>query len=90
MGKWHVVPSPTDPEMLAVQSHYEFGELYPVYIVADNLPIEDARMIAAAPDMYEACNQALRHIEVDEATHGRPFAAGNVLRAALAKAKGGE
>ena len=48
----------------------------------------NARLIAAAPEMLEACRQALTHIEVDETTHGRPFAAGNVLRAAIAKATG--
>lgn len=48
----------------------------------------DARLIAAAPDMYEALQQCLQHIEVDETTHGRQFAAGNVARAALAKAEG--
>ena len=47
-----------------------------------------AQLIAAAPDLLEACWQALTHIESDECTHGRPFAAGNVLRAAVAKAEG--
>ena len=50
----------------------------------DNLA--NAHLIAAAPDLYEACLQALTHIEVDETTHGRNFAAGNVIRAAIAKA----
>jgi hypothetical protein len=53
-----------------------------------NLKPEGARLIAAAPDLLEACRQALTHIEVDETTHGRPFSAGNVLRAAIAKAEG--
>lgn len=42
---WAVVASPTDPEMYAVQG---------AYLVADNLPIEDARLIAAAPDLLAA------------------------------------
>lgn len=29
------------------------------YIVADDLPIEDARMIAAAPDLYEALHNVM-------------------------------
>ena len=48
-----------------------------------------AQLIAAAPDLLNACWQALTHIESDECTHGRPFAAGNVLRAAIAKAEQG-
>ena len=35
--------------------------------------------------LREACEQLLRHVEQDEATHGRPFAAGNVAREALAE-----
>jgi hypothetical protein len=49
--KWHIVPSMTDPEMFAVKGHYEFGDLHPEYIVADNVPIEDATLIAAAPEL---------------------------------------
>lgn len=43
-------------------------------------PVTDAEVEALAA----ALRQCLRHIEVDESTHGRPFAAGNVARAALA------
>lgn len=50
--------------------------------------LSNARLIAAAPDMLDALEQALLHIEVDESTHGRPFAAGNVIRAAIARAEG--
>lgn len=46
---WRVIPSPTDPEMSAVQG---------VYLVADNLPIEDANLIAAAPALIEALEEA--------------------------------
>lgn len=42
---WVVIASPTDAEMYAVQG---------VYLVADDLPIEDARLIAAAPDLLAA------------------------------------
>lgn len=48
----------------------------------------NARLIAAAPDMLEALEQALQWIEVDETTHGRKFGAGNVAREAIAKATG--
>jgi hypothetical protein len=40
--KWMVVRSPSDAEMYAVEG---------VYLVADQLPIEDAHLIAAAPDL---------------------------------------
>lgn len=45
-----------------------------------------ARLISAAPDLLEACHQALMQAEMDECTHGRKFGWGNVLRAAIAKA----
>lgn len=50
----------------------------------------NARLIAAAPDLLAACKAALKWIEADESTHGRPFGEGKVLRAAIAKAEGGE
>ena len=40
--EWRVVQSETDPELYAVRG---------VYLVADKLPLEDARLIAAAPEM---------------------------------------
>jgi hypothetical protein len=50
----------------------------------------NARLISAAPDLLEACEQALRYIEVDERTHGRTFAAGRMCRMAITKALGRE
>ncbi len=43
--RWAVIASPTDPEMYAVRG---------AYLVADNLPIEDAHKIAAVDDLLEA------------------------------------
>lgn len=43
-------------------------------------------LIEAAPDLLDACRQALQHVEGDESTHGRPFGAGNALRDAIKKA----
>jgi hypothetical protein len=48
----------------------------------------DARLIAAAPELLEALQQCLQHIELDESMHGRPFGAGNVAREAIKKATG--
>lgn len=54
--------------------------------------LDDARASTEAlkSEMLEALEQALTHIEVDETTHGRNFAAGNVIRAVIAKAEGGQ
>ena len=49
---------------------------------------DTAFVLSAATELLEACEQCLRHIEQDESTHGRPFAAGNVARAAIKKARG--
>ena len=50
--------------------------------------VADGKLLAAAPELLEAASQALAHIEADEVTHGRKFAAGEMLRAAIAKAVG--
>lgn len=47
---------------------------------------QSRRLVDAAPDLLAACEQALRHIQIDETAHGRAFSAGNVLRAAIGKA----
>ena len=44
-NEWAIIQSPTDAEMYAVQG---------VYLVADKLPIEDAKLIAAAPHMLKS------------------------------------
>ena len=50
----------------------------------------DGKLLAAAPKLLEAASQALAHIEADEVTHGRKFTAGEMLRAAIAKATGND
>ncbi len=47
-----------------------------------------ARLFAAAPELLEACKQALRWIESDETTHNRLYGTGNALRAAIEAATG--
>ena len=49
-------------------------------------PEATAKLVAAAPELLEACQQALMQAEDDECTHGRKFGWGNVLREAIAKA----
>jgi hypothetical protein len=58
------------------------------FLTSDGPTTANARLIAAAPDLLEACEQALMWVEDDETTHGRKFGTGNVLRAAIAKATG--
>jgi len=53
---WNVVQSPTDAEMFAVQG---------VYLVADKLPIEDAKLIAVAPVMLDLLRQELENVRDD-------------------------
>lgn len=53
-----------------------------------DVTVQDAAMMVAAPVLLEALDQCLMHIEDMEASHGRPFAAGNVARNAIAAAKG--
>ncbi len=47
---WAVVQSPTDPEMFGVKG---------AYLVADCLPVEDAHLIAAAPELLKAAERIL-------------------------------
>jgi len=71
---WEVIVDPKDPEVYAVQG---------VYLVAHNLPIEDARLIAAAPDLLKAVERMLGPVG---------YANNNSItaqaKAALAKARG--
>lgn len=48
---WRVVASKAYPEMYAVEG---------AYLVADNLPVEDANAIAAAPDLLDAVKGLLQ------------------------------
>ncbi len=75
--EWRVIQSPTDADMHAVQG---------VYLVADKLPIEDANMIAAAPDMLGALKE-VSFLHADS----RPDVvqeAIDVARGVIAKAEG--
>ena len=75
---WRVIADPADPEVYAVAG---------VYKVAGNLPIEDANLIAAAPDMEAALTMLLRDVQ-DYPAWQRPCAAVDRAKAALAKARG--
>lgn len=78
-NQWSVAQSPTDPDMYCVGGSY---------IVADCLPIEDARLIAAAPDLLEALQGLLAGVYGD----GYVLPAGAVAtcraRTTIAKATG--
>ena len=63
-----------------------------VHDVVDCLKVQLAAMTERAEKaeaknakLREACQQLLVHVEADEVTHGRTFAAGRVARAALAE-----
>lgn len=90
MIKWHVIPSATDPDMFAVKSHYECGELYPEYIVADNLPIEDARLIAASPEMFDIVRRLAEYHESGGSPHLIAIEASNLWAKMQREAKGDE
>ena len=72
---WEVIPSPTDAEMSAVHG---------VYLVADNLPIEDARLIAAAPVLLAELIAAVEIMD-DQLCGDFPESLA-AMRAAIAKA----
>lgn len=57
---WLVVPSPTDPEAYAVEG---------VYLVADNLPIEDANLIAASRPLLKALEGAIGALQFSRDYH---------------------
>lgn len=76
---WSIVKSLREPEMYAVQG---------AYLVADFLPIEDARLIAASPELLKAAKRALRFIANTEGEMGETLESGDMLRAAIAKAIG--
>ena len=63
---WEVITSPTDAEMSAVHG---------VYLVADNLPLDDAQLIAAAPYLLAALQSLLTlhiaHHNAIEHAHAR-------------------
>lgn len=78
-GPWRVEVGVSDPEMYSVKGSY---------LVADYLPIEDARLIAAAPVLLEALRKCLNFIENTEGELGITLTSADAARAAIAKAEG--
>lgn len=90
-GPWKVGQGDFSGCIFAVdreQGRLREGTPYPIASVIhrDAEGARNAQLIAAAPVLLNALEQALQWIEVDETTHGREFSAGNVARAAIAKA----
>jgi hypothetical protein len=94
LGPWrqaHVVSAYQTKRRVIIaaeESEYAGSPVCEVYGVEDDDCVANARLIAAAPELLEALQQCLQHIELDESMHGRPFGAGNVAREAIKKATG--
>lgn len=60
---------------------------FAIDILPENAPIcqANARLISAAPDLYEACKEFVRKVEAGEAKSTRSYAQ---MKTALAKARG--
>jgi hypothetical protein len=56
--------------------------------VADHLDRKRASLIAAAPELYAACEEALAFVEMIEAREDTHYLVGGNIAAALAKARG--
>lgn len=78
--EWKVVQGCDENEPYSVRLFRGEREMYKV---AQNLPIEDARLISAAPDLLEALETMLVASDPSD-----EYAAELKARAAIAKAKG--
>ena len=88
-GPWHVKPSRSDgDELLEVNSNSRHITLHMIEAAED---IANARLIAAAPELLQACEDAeqfTRGFDIDESQPSVKWLSSQ-LRAAIAKAKGG-
>ena len=78
-GPWKIFDDHPDPDLLCL--HVYHGDEQ----IADVSELKNARLIAAAPDLLEALENLLK---VHEGEGGTQYHAGDMARAAIAKAKG--
>ena len=80
-GPWEILYNDPQEEYWVTRPHYDAGPAKIVY------HIEDARLIAAAPDLLEALKEMLDNHE--DACTGYGEGAAEKARAAITKATGG-
>ena len=77
---------PAGPWEAITESETEPYQVVGAYVVASDLPCEDAWLIAAAPDLYGALDEIVSAFERGAVVDGH--AAIGLAKAALAKARG--
>ena len=92
-GPWAVFQNDSDEERLDINSLHPSGKgaffvAETIGGLADGEMEANARLIAAAPDLLQACEQAEHWLDHDDGS-AEPAEMLRVLRAAIAKANGG-
>lgn len=91
-GPWTWLDYPSGAKLLVAPSRAVIHAPFPMALEPMTLSEDDARLIAAAPDLLSACQAAIaasEHITA-YATDKRMTAALEQIRAAISKAEGGE
>jgi len=86
-GTWVVFDDHPDKACVHIREDNGFDEIAAIYRYRGNPrdPLADARLIAAAPELLEALENLLK---VHEGEGGTQHHAGDIARAAIAKATG--
>jgi hypothetical protein len=74
-------------EFKAVDDHFFLVSAGDGRLLAKTWTLQDAQLIAAAPDMFEALQSALSQLDGAKVGSGS-YVAARIIRAALAKVKG--
>jgi len=82
-GPWHYQSSAGDHDYLV----YDEDNGKDIAIVR-NFDVANARLVAAAPELLEACETLANYVADLEGGNGRTFGIVTKARAAIAKAKG--